>query len=212
MNSPPARVVHHVRGRIRVKMPSAKGNQHFLERVQQSLLPVAGVRNVVINHATGSLVVQYDNTGHPDFTQELARHGETAGLFSLEPPELSEVDVIADNIQREAVFLSQHSEAAKRAVDFVSQLDQALKRATDNAVDLKVLLPLGLAVYSFVELESGISTPLWVTLGIFSFNSFVALHHPGRPNMDMESSQIIETQSGDPPQKTTITKRTRNRS
>jgi hypothetical protein len=174
---------------------------------------VAGVLNVDVNSATGSIVVHYDETSHPDFPQTLANHGESEGLFSLKPAELSEVDAIANKLQSEAEFLAQHSDIAKSAVDFVSEIDQALKRATNNTVDLKVLLPLGLAIYSFLELESDITTPLWVTLGIFSFNSFVALHHPGGHRMEMDSSEVIQTHTlGQPAQTTLIRKRTRKHS
>lgn len=182
--------------------------------MKQSLSPVAGVRNVDVNSSTGTVVVNYDQTTHPDFAQTLANHGESEGLFSLEPPEVSEVDEIANKLQREAQFLAQHSDMAKSCVDFVSQIDQGLKRATNNAVDLKVLLPLGLAVYAFLELESDITTPLWLTLGIFSFNSFVSLHHPGgHHHMELDSSEVIQTHpSGQPAETTVIRKRTRKRS
>lgn len=208
-----ARVVHHVKGRIRVKLHDAKGNHRFLESVQQSLSPVAGVRNVEVNSATGTIVVHYDETMLPDFAQKLADHGESEDLFSLEPAELSEVDAIANKLQREAQFLAQHSDVAKSAVDFVSQIDRALKSATNNTVDLKVLLPMGLAIYAFLELESDITTPLWVTLGIFSFNSFVSLHHPAGHRMEMDSAEVIQAQTPGQPAETTLTrKRTRKRS
>lgn len=207
-----ARVVHHVKGRIRVKLHDAKGNHRFLESVQQSLSPVAGVRNVDVNSATGSIVVHYDETMLPDFAQTLANHGESEDLFSLEPAELSEVDAIANKLQREAQFLAQHSEVARSAVDFVSQIDQALKQATGNTVDLKVLLPLGLAIFAFLELESDITTPLWLTLGIFSFHSFVSLHHPAGHHTEMDSSEVVQAQTPGQPAETTLTrKRTRKR-
>jgi hypothetical protein len=213
MSQRSARVVHHVKGRIRVKLQDAKGNHRFLDSVKQSLSPMAGVRHVDVNSSTGTVVVNYDQTTQPDFAQTLADHGESEGLFCLEPPELSEVDEIADKLQREAQFLAQHSDMAKSCVDFVSQIDQSLKRATNNSVDLKVLLPLGLAVYAFLELESDITTPLWVTLGIFSFNSFVALHHPGAHRMEMDSSEVIQNHPpGQPAETTVIRKRTRKRS
>jgi cation transport ATPase len=213
MSQRSARVVHHVKGRIRLKLHDAKGNHRFLESVQQSLSPVAGVRNVEVNSATGTIVVHYDETKLPDFAQKLADHGESEGLFSLEPAELSEVDAIANKLQREAQFLAQHSDVAKSAVDFVSQIDRALKNATNNTVDLKVLLPMGLAIYAFLELESDITTPLWVTLGIFSFNSFVSLHHPPGYRTEMDSSEAIQAQTpGQPAETTLIRKRTRKRS
>jgi hypothetical protein len=157
-------------------------------------------------------VVHYDETMLPDFAQTMANHGESEDLFSLEPAELSEVDAIANKLEREAQFLAQHSDVARSAVNFVSQIDQALKKATGNTVDLKVLLPMGLAIYAFLELESDITTPLWITLGIFSFNSFVSLHHPAGHRMEMDSAEVIQSQTpGQPAETTLIRKRTRKR-
>ena len=60
--------------------------------------------------------------------------------------------------------------------DMLRKFDVGLKRATDNNADLKVLAPLGLAVYAFLELGFEAATPVWLTLGVFSFNHFVTLH------------------------------------
>jgi hypothetical protein len=206
----PAQVAHHVRGRIRVRFSGAKGDRRFLESIQQSISPLPGVQSVEISQSTGCIVVHYDQSAHRDFHQTLIEHG-----LALAPPEVSEVDAIAANIEHEAEFLSQHSETARRVVDFVKQIDHGLKCATGNTLDLRVLLPLGLAVYSFLELESDITTPLWVTLGIFSFNSFVSLHgsSAGQSSVDMESAQVTHTGAvpGKPAETTAIRKRTRIR-
>jgi Heavy metal associated domain 2 len=173
-----SRVVHAVHGRVRVKVPNAKQNPRLLTRIKESLAPIDGVHNVSVQPATGTFTVQYSGCTPSQFQNTLTEHGRSTGLFELAPPELSEVDALAQNIEREARFLASRSELARSAVDAVGNVNQWLKRATDNNLDLKVLLPLGLAIYSFLEVESEISTPLWVTLGIFSFNSFVALHPP----------------------------------
>jgi cation transport ATPase len=173
-----ARAVHHVRGRIRLKIPASKGDLRLLDEIKQTIAPLEGVRRVETSPSTGSVVVHYDPSMHDSFHEQLAKHAENAGAFCLVPPELSEVDELAKKIEQEAEFLSQHSEAARKIVDGFKSLDTAIKVATGNAVDLKVLLPLGLAVYSFVEIGLEASTPLWVTLGIFSFNSFLTLHAP----------------------------------
>jgi hypothetical protein len=119
---------------------------------------------------------------HQDFERQLQERGSSDGGFTVEPPELTEVDALAQKIQVEAEFLSAHSNLARSMVEGVRSVDRAVKLATGNTVDLKVLLPLGLAVYSFLEAGVEVATPLWVTLGIFSFNSFVVLHthHSGR--------------------------------
>lgn len=174
-----ARVAHHVRGRIRVKIPGAKSNPAVLDEIKQALLPLAGVNQIDLNPAAGSLVVHYHAESEPgDFHARLVEHGAASGAYALLPPEVTEVDQLARKIEAEAEYLSAHSESARVIVEGFKNLDRQVKIATHNAVDLKVLLPLGLAVYSLFEIGLEASTPLWVTLGIFSFNSFLALHPP----------------------------------
>jgi cation transport ATPase len=201
-----AEVVHHTRGRIRVKVHGGKGNRRLLHEIKQSLAPKPGVRQVDVNPTTGSVIVHYDDRAHPDFHQALTEHGRNTGLFALQPPEISEVDRMAETIQREAEFLAAHSETARSIVEFVKSVDAGLKRATNNNLDLKVLLPLGMAVYAFLEVGAEVSTPLWVTLGIFSFNSFVALHPP-LPSVSVETQQVIRHREGGPPAELRQTRR-----
>ncbi len=185
-----ARVVHHVRGRVRLKISHAKGDAEFLERIKQSLSPMPGVRRVDVNPQTGSVLIEYDPAAHSDFHERLERHAAEGDIFDLKPPELSEVDELARRIEREAEFLSARSEVAKSIVDFVKQINVGVKKLSNNAVDLNVLLPLGLAVYSVLELETDVSTPMWVTLGIFSFNSFLTLHTQP-PRVDVHAQEVV---------------------
>lgn len=148
-----------------------------------------GVKSVDVNSTTGSVIVSYDAEKHADFPGTLARHAEANNLFTLEPPKISEVDEIIEGIEKEAEFLAEHSETAKAIVEFVKGLNHEIKKATNNNLDLQVLVPLGLAAYAFLQLEADVATPLWVTLGMFSFNSFVSLHqhpHPGTGAATME--------------------------
>jgi len=173
-----AHVAHHVKGRIRVRMPKNKRDHATLEKVKRSISPMHGVQSVDVNASTGSVIVHYDAGTHADFPATLARHAEANNLFTLAPPRVSEVDEMVETIEKEAEFLAEHSETAKAIVEFVKGLNREVKRATNNNFDLQVLLPLGLAAYAFLSLEGDVATPLWVTLGLFSFNSFVSLHHP----------------------------------
>ena len=185
-----AHVAHQVRGRIRVRLPKARGDYAALEKVKRSISPIHGVQSVDVNPATGSVVVEYDANQHADFPSVLARHAEANNLFTLTPPHISEVDEAVETIEKEAEFLAEHSEAARTVVEFFKRANQEVKRATNNQLDLQVLLPLGLAVYAFLRLEADVATPLWVTLGIFSFNSFVSLHHPPAATMDVPTVPV----------------------
>ena len=167
-----ARVAHHTAGRLRLKLATGKRNQPLLEEIRLLLKPRPGVKDVSVNTTTGSVLIHYDAGKWRDARAELEQAANISGLFTLAEPG---PDVIK-SVEKEAQFLAEHSDAARAAVDFVKDVNQSVKRATNNAVDLNVLVPLGAAIYSFLQLESEAATPLWLTLGIFSFNSFVALH------------------------------------
>ena len=190
-------VAHHIPGRMRVKMSSAKGNPKLLEQVRQSVSSMPGVTSVEGNIATGSILVHYDHTRHKSFEDEIARHGEVNRLFKVAEPELTEADEIESKIEAEAQFLSEHSEVARTVVNLFKYLNESVKHATKNQVDLKVLLPLGLAAYTFTSGEPMMSTPMWVTLAIFSFNSFVSLHSPQAGGRGDAHGDAADRQSGE---------------
>ena len=174
-----AQVIHHIPGRMRVKVPRLKGKAAALDRIKQSIAKLHGVTSVDTNSTTGSVLVNYDANGFDGFQGTLADHAEQHDLFAFKPPELTEVDEIADKIEGEAEFLAEHSELARSLLNVCKQLNDEVKRSTHNMVDLKVQVPLGLSIYTFTGQDPMMATPLWVTLGIFSFNAFVSLHsHP----------------------------------
>ena len=177
-----AHIAHHTKGRLRIRVPSAKGDPAALEQIRNALSPVSGVNEVVVNEAIGTITVHYDPDRHVDFHRHLSEtEGSHHEHLHVPPPPpipgpLSEVDEAMEMLNKEAEFLSSHSHSAKVLFDMLRRFDVGLKKATDNNVDLKVLAPLGLAVYSFLELGFEAATPVWLTLGLFSFNHFVTLH------------------------------------
>jgi cation transport ATPase len=163
---------------MRLRVHGGKGNHRLLQHVKDSISHADGVRHVEVNSTTGSIVVHYRGKGPRQFEDDLRDHGSANDTFDLKPPEVGEAAEAWAAIEREAEFLAAHSELARSVVHETKHLDMAVKRATDNTIDLKVLVPLGLAVASFMYLGSDVATPLWVSLGVFSFNSFVSLHPP----------------------------------
>jgi hypothetical protein len=165
-------------GRIRLKLDGSSRKAHELEDLKRTIASMPGVDRVEANLASGSLVIHYDPKLYGRFHHQLKEHGDSTGTFHLDVPDIGEGADLIKSVEEEADFLAEHSETARVMVNGFRSLDRAIRRATDNTVDLKVLLPLGLAVYSFVEIGLEAATPLWITLGIFSFNSFVQLHSP----------------------------------
>jgi heavy-metal-associated domain-containing protein len=171
-------LAHHLPGRLRVRIPAGARNPPVLDQIKASIASVPGVRRVDVNTAIGSMVVHYDAAQTDDFIETVKRHGLDTKLFELVDPEIGAVAEAVDAIEAETEELAAHSATARTLVQFVSGLNDEVKRATNNALDLKVLVPLTLAGYSLLHHRSKLSTPMWVTLGLFSFTSFVALHHP----------------------------------
>lgn len=54
--------VHHLPGRLRIKLPSLKRNARYAATLQTTLSALPGVRDVRVNTLTGSLLVGYDPT------------------------------------------------------------------------------------------------------------------------------------------------------
>jgi hypothetical protein len=172
-----AQIAHHAKGRLRVRVPTAKGNPQALEEIRKSFASLTGVESVSVNAAIGTVTVIYDPDKHEDFHEHLTGEGHHQKVVDVPaPPKFSEVDEVAEVLEKEAEYLSSRSHTAKALIDALKGFDRGLKKATGNQVDLKVLTPLGLAVYAFLELGFEAATPVWLTLGIFSFNHFVELH------------------------------------
>jgi hypothetical protein len=172
-----AHIAYHAKGRLRFRVPTAKGNKAALETIKKSLTSMTGVREVVVNPEIGTVTVNYDPKRHVDFHEELAGRGKHQETLNLAPPpRLTEVDEMAEILEQEVEYLSKHSHTAKAVIELVRQFDRGLKHVTGNQIDLKVVAPLGLAVYAFLQMGFEAATPVWLTLGIFSFNHFVELH------------------------------------
>jgi len=92
-----------------------------------------------------------------------------------QPPK-THLGEVTEQIEEEAEFLAEHSHTARVVVDWVKGFDRSIKRATNNNLDLKIMVPLGLAAVTFLEIGAAAATPMWVTLAIFSLNHFVELH------------------------------------
>jgi Heavy metal associated domain 2 len=167
-------IAHQVPGRIRMKIPSAKGNPELLEEMKQTFGVIPGIEQVIINPATGSLVLHYDTDQHHEFHGHLERH--TGGHYR--PPPTNEIDALASKIQQEAEFLAENSHTARAVVDFFKQVDQAIKSGSSNTIDLKIVLAAGIAGFTIFEVGATAATPVWVTLAMFGLNHLIEANSP----------------------------------
>jgi hypothetical protein len=175
MTSLDLQIAHQVPGRIRMKIPSAKGNAELLQQISETFGVIPGIEKVTVNPVTGSIVLQYDTDQHDEF------HGAFQNHYSRPPAEPSppgtEIDKLADEIEKEAEFLAQNSASARAIVNFCKDLDRNIKSASGNNIDLKILLAGGIILVTVFEIGASAATPVWVTLSLFAMNHFIEMHH-----------------------------------
>ncbi len=167
-----AYVHHHLPGRLRLRIPAVRGEEDELRELGSAIARTPGISQVEYNPITGSILIQY--------SPERYRN-----LQSLESSLSASAVPIAVNNSYPAHRPSQHqrhtrgrSVAAKGVDSFFKQLDHEIRIATDNEVDLKFILPFGVGILGILALRLSSTTPLWLTLLIFAFNSFLGLHAP----------------------------------
>jgi hypothetical protein len=186
---PGAEVAHATRGRVRLKIPAARRHPDLLNQIKAAFEGVPGIDAIEVRQNSGSLVIFYDPDHHADIASLFVSLSQTTSApVDLAPhasaaahrPPPTKVDVLTGSIEAEADYLAEHSAVARSVVETIRRLDKEIKRSTNNNVDLKILVPIVLAGFTFVEIGAAAATPMWVTLAIFSMNHFVEVHaHDG---------------------------------
>jgi len=75
---PQAQIEHELPGRLRLRIPSRRGDRTFFEAAGQRIAAMPGVRSIHANPLTGSLLV-----GHGTSTDAIASFARERGLFDL---------------------------------------------------------------------------------------------------------------------------------
>lgn len=146
----------------------------FFSAVQSVIGALHGVDSVRVNPSSSSIVVDY-RPSDTVFHFRLQEDPEVGSWLCLEGEDalLAEIDAA---VTAGARYLERHSHLAEAIVSTAEQLDSNLRRASDGFLDLKVLLPLGVAAATSLSKVRSRGTPVWLTLSIFAFNAFLTLH------------------------------------
>lgn len=63
-------IVHHVSGRVRLKIPQARGNESLCDQIKKMGESLPGIQAVSVNSLTGSVLVHYDEN-NPNVREHL---------------------------------------------------------------------------------------------------------------------------------------------
>ncbi|HSU33411.1 MAG TPA: hypothetical protein VLJ11_19440 [Bryobacteraceae bacterium] len=155
-----ADLLHHIPGRIRLRIPAAKGNVEKLRGIQQSLGELAGIQAVEINVLLGTIVIRYDLAQFTGFTAQLAVYATEHGLFAIGGQSVG--PCISD---------------AQRSLNgFLGTLNRAVQEAMGNALNLKELLPLALGFYGLLFVNKSAAAAQWLNWIQFAIDTYMDLH------------------------------------
>ncbi len=126
-----AQICHHIRGRVRLRIPDRRGDIDYFTLLQQKFASLDGVQLANVNPSTASLLI-----GHSLGMDRLADYARAENLFDLttNPP----VTPLADLIFGQA-----------------SSIDQQLQVLSFGGVDLRSLGFLVLLSLAFVQILRG---------------------------------------------------------
>lgn len=172
-----AAVTHAIPGRLRLRVgdASVKRRREILSAVED-MREHDGVRSVSTNERTGSALITFDPEHlDPEGVVRILRTAHEA-LDDLVPP------AIAEHLDRSA------SEVAEAVQARASRANQRVLKATDGRVDLRMLVPIGLAGVGLRQLlreGPALASIPWYVLCYYAFDTFVKLH--GAPGQSASS-------------------------
>lgn len=171
------RVVHHVPGRVRLKVPHVKGSRSLSKRIEDIAGAVPGVHSVEASPITGSVVVRYDKND-PRTRERLKRALDDMNtLLSIALPEVGETQEAVKVLAPDLEALAGRFPATRGIIDSLKASDRKVKQASGGVIDLKTLFPLAVAGSMFF-LDAKSKPLILGTLGLISLHSFVTLHEP----------------------------------
>lgn len=130
-----AYVVHHIPGRIRLRVPSRRDDLEFFRNVEHRLQACPGVSRMYSNPETASILVYYEGE-----LPELLLHATDAGLAKL--------------IQVE-VGLPPLKPVSERLLDLLGNLGRGISHQSNGAIDGKSAVVGSLLIAGVVQLARG---------------------------------------------------------
>lgn len=148
---PEAYVSHRAPRRLRIKIPSKKGNSSFFSTLLDRLAKCPGVEEVKVNPQIGSVLILY--TGDTKAVTEFAKKSDLFHLKPARPP-------------RKTFFVN--------VADTFRAYDKDLKKISGGELDIPSLVFVSLLISGVWQIARGnLGMPAWYTafyyaLGVFT--------------------------------------------
>jgi hypothetical protein len=161
---PKAYIIHHTPDRLRIKIPSQKGNKGYFSFLEEKLSNYSGIKKIKTNTLTGSvLFIEAIGLKEALSLKDIGQYGEANNLFSLQrlmpyPTPLSQG--LSQKI------ITSFNNFNKKLVNFTSgELDIA---------SVSFLFLLGLGLYQISR--GNLIAPAWYTAFWYAANIILKTH------------------------------------
>lgn len=147
--NPVAHVAHQIHGRVRIRVPSRRGDTAYFANVYESLTAFPAIEELRVNPVAGSVIINHSDSS----LDPLKQYAQEKQLFILE-----ETDY-----QPEVLL--------QRASSGLASIDSGMKKITAGDFDLRSALFILLIAVAIRQLLRGhvvgpASTLLWQALGL----------------------------------------------
>jgi hypothetical protein len=182
------KVVHALRGRVRLKVAKVKGNPELARKAQEKLAAVPGIRRVETNPVTGSVLVLFDlATSMAETIEPLAE------VLAELSPEIGALSLMS-RLASLAVNPEAGADPSGSLAAGVGALNAEVGRLT-GGLDLKLLVPLTLLFFGVRGLLAAEKTtfPAWHDYLWFGFSSLVMLNRGWFEGRQPETAPLPQT-------------------
>jgi Heavy metal associated domain 2 len=169
---PEAHVSHGMSRRLRIKIPSKKGDVSYFSTLQERLSGCPGVGEIRVNPQTGSALISYECE-----RKTLAEFAREKDLFLLRRP----------TPRRKTLF--------GNVADTFQGYNQDLKKLTGGEVDIPSLIFLSLVISGIWQIARGnLAMPAWYTAFYYALGVFTRAQVD---EWDEEEGLVAEFDDGD---------------
>lgn len=153
---PEAFVTHMTAGRLRIKIPSKKGERSYFSSLQERFSGLPGVQKIEVNPLTGSVLVRHSLSVKELDLKVLSGYTEAGGLFKLGAPNGAEKPV------------------SNKINGTFRRADEKVREFTKGELDLSTAAVLGLLGVGVVQMVRGkTAAPAWHVAFWYAFNIFL---------------------------------------
>ena len=137
---PDAVIAHASTGRLRIRIPSQKGNLTALKSLGDQLAACPGILSIEVNPGTGSILLL-----HQSIVQEIAEYARSRNLFSLEEQKSSRMP---------------SAELRRNLGEPFKSVDRQIQNLTDGEMDLSGFAMAALVVAGSAQILMGNAGPI----------------------------------------------------